>query len=182
MKKLIWISLVIVVVIIGSLAYYRFYTKSFSPESDVYFASEGLKIHVNYSRPFKRGRIIFGGLEPYGKIWRTGANEATCFETNKDLKFGDKVLPAGTYSLWAIPREKNWTIIFNTEYGQWGVNYNKMANKDPKNDVLSVEAPVRVVSDDKAFEQFTIAVEKADEDMEIILAWDKTLVALPFSK
>ena len=186
MKKLLLITGVLLLVLVGVLAYTRFfYTKSFSPESDVNFEADGLKIHINYSRPYKKGRLIFGekgqnALVPYGKVWRTGANEATVFETSKDLNIKGKALKAGTYSFWTMPGQQNWTIIFNSEYGQWGVDFNGLSNRDPKNDVLTVEVPS--VIQDKEFEQFTISVEKMGEDMEMILLWDKTLVAIPISK
>lgn len=186
MKKLLVITGVVLLVIVGLLGYWRFfYTKSFSPESDTNFESGGIKIHFNYSRPHKKNRLIFGPrqespLVPYGVVWRTGANEATVFECNQDIKIKGNTLKAGTYSFWTIPDVQTWTLIFNTEYGQWGVDSYNQANRDPKNDVLSVQVPA--VLQDKEFEQFTIAVEKMGEEMEIILLWDKTLVSVPFSK
>ena len=87
MKKLLLITGIVLLIIVGFLGYLRFfYTKSFSPESDVNFEADGLKVHFNYSRPYKKGRLIFGepgqnALVAYGKVWRTGANEATIFET-----------------------------------------------------------------------------------------------------
>ena len=186
MKKLLFITGVVLLIVVGVLAYFRFfYTKSFSPESDVNLEADGLKIHFNYSRPYKKGRLIFGpqsqnALVPYGKVWRTGANEATVFESNQDLKFNGKTLKAGNYSFWTIPDVQSWTIIFNSEYGQWGVDFNGLSNRDQKNDVLSVVVPA--VTHDKEFEQFTISLEKMGEDLQIILLWDKTLVAIPFSK
>jgi len=185
MKKLLLITGVVLVILIGVLAYYRFfYEKSFSPESDVNFESNDLKIHVNYNRPYKKGRLIFGeqsagALVPFGKVWRTGANEATVFETNRDLKIKGQTLKKGAYSFWTIPGEQTWTIIFNSEYGQWGIDYNGVANRDPKNDVVTITVPA--VLQDKEFEQFTISVEKMAEEMEIILLWDKTLVAIPLA-
>jgi len=185
MKKLLIITGVALLILVGVLAYYRFfYAKSFSPESDISFGANGLQIHVNYNRPFKKGRLIFGeqkdgALVPFGKVWRTGANEATVFETNQDLKIKGQTLKAGNYSFWAIPGEQTWTIIFNSEYGQWGIDYNGLANRDPKNDILTVT--VTAVQQDKEFEQFTIQFEGAGDEMEMILLWDKTLVAIPFS-
>ena len=172
---------IILVIILGVLSYFRvYYTKSFSPEDQVKFEDGGLKISVIYNRPSRKGRVIFGGLEPYGEVWRTGANEATTFETNKDLTFGNKTLKAGKYSLWTIPGEQTWTILFNSEYGQWGVGFNGEANRNPANDVLSVDA--QSVSIEKEFEQFTIAINNnMGEEYELTLIWDKTLVALPFS-
>lgn len=180
MKKFLLILSVILVIILGVLTYFRvYYTKSFSPEEQVKFENADLSVQVVYNRPSKKGRIIFGELVPYGKVWRTGANEATTFETNKDLSFGDKVLKAGKYTLWTIPGEQKWSVIFNSETGQWGVGFNGEANRNAAKDVLSVDAPS--VTIEKEFEQFTIAIEKSGEDMELTFIWDKTLVALPFT-
>jgi hypothetical protein len=186
MKKLLLITGVALLILLGVLGYYRFfYAKSFSPESDVNFEANGLKIHVNYNRPYKKGRLIFGGekdgaLVPFGKVWRTGANEATVFETNRDIKIKDQTLKAGTYSFWTIPGEQTWTVLFNSEYGQWGIDYNGVSNRNPKNDVLTVTVPA--VLQDKEFEQFTIQFEGTGDEMEIVLLWDKTLVAIPFGE
>jgi len=181
MKKFLVAFAIIILLIAGALAVFIPYTKSASPEADVTYSADGLSVHVFYNRPFKKNRIIFdsAGLVPFGKVWRTGANEATVFETNKDLTIGGKVLKAGKYSLWALPNAQSWTIIFNSKHGQWGINYNGEANREVENDVLSVEAPVLL--QDKEFEQFTISVEKAGEELELIFIWDKTLVSVPFT-
>jgi Protein of unknown function (DUF2911) len=180
MRKFLLVLGVILVVILGVLTYFRvYYTKSFSPEDQVKFEDGDLKITIVYNRPSKKGRVIFGELVPYDKVWRTGANEATTFETNKDLTFGDKPLKAGKYSLWTIPGEQTWTILFNSESGQWGVGFNGEANRNPAKDVLSVDAPS--VTIDKEVEQFTIEVGNMGEDHELTFIWDKTVVALPFS-
>jgi hypothetical protein len=182
MKKFLLVLSVALIIILGVLTYFRvYYTKSFSPEEKVSFNDGNLQIDVIYNRPFKKGRVIFGENElvPFGKVWRTGANEATVFETNKALKFGDNTLAPGKYSLWTIPNETSWTIIFNSETGQWGVGFNGEANRKTENDVLSVDAPV--VSIEKEFEQFTISIEESDDDLELTFIWDKTLVAVPFS-
>jgi len=95
-------------------------------------------ITIDYSSPSVKGRKIWGELVPYGKEWRAGANEATIFETTAPIKVEGKDLPAGKYSLFAIPGEKEWTIIFNSETGQWGVKKGGVANLDRSKDVLSV--------------------------------------------
>ena len=180
MKKFLLVLGFILVIILGVLTYFRvYYTKSFSPEDQVKFVDGDLKITVVYNRPFKKGRVIFGELVPYGKVWRTGANEATSFETSKDLSFGDKTLKAGKYSLWTVPDEQSWTIIFNAEYGQWGVGFNGEANRDPVQDAVVVDVPAVLI--EKEIEQFTISVEKMGEDHELTFIWDKTVVALPFT-
>jgi hypothetical protein len=154
-------------------------TKSFSPEDNVVFHHDDLTIKVFYNRPYKKGREIFGKLVPYGKVWRTGANEATTFETTKDLKIEGKILRKGIYSLWTIPGPDKWTIIFNSEHGQWGINSEGEANRSPDRDVLTVE--IAALHQEKEFEQFTIAFNMTGEEAEMVLLWDKTLVAMPFS-
>ncbi|HEY5746248.1 MAG TPA: DUF2911 domain-containing protein [Chryseolinea sp.] len=95
-------------------------------------------VTIDYSSPSVKGRKIWGELVPYGKAWRAGANEATIFETSSAIKVEGKDLPAGKYSLFAIPGEKEWTIIFNSETGQWGVKKGGDANLDRTKDVLAV--------------------------------------------
>lgn len=99
-------------------------------------------ITINYSSPSVKGRPVWttATLAPYGKPWRLGANEATIFETDKEVKIEGKTLAAGKYSLFAIPGEKEWTFIFNSETGQWGIKRSGEANFDPTKNVLSVTA------------------------------------------
>lgn len=183
MKKFLIFSIVGIVVIVALLAVIGYMdtlkTKSFSPEGEAVFKKDDLTVKVFYNRPYKKGREIFGALVPYNKVWRTGANESTTFETNKDLIIEGKTLKAGKYSLWTIPGPESWTVIFNSEYGQWGINSKAEANRDPARDVLKVN--VLAVQQNQVFEQFTISFEKTGEDAEMVLIWDKTLVAVPFS-
>jgi hypothetical protein len=183
MKKFITFSVIAVAVIIvlawTLLFFMRKQTKSHSPEEIATYADGDLKIDVVYNRPFKKERLIFGGLVPYDTTWRTGANEATTFETNKDLRFEGKALPKGKYTLWTIPRKDTWTVIFNSEFGQWGVNFEGQANRDPDRDVLKIDVPA--VTSQQPFEQFTISFEKTGENAEMVLLWDTVVVAVPFS-
>jgi hypothetical protein len=91
-------------------------------------------ITIAYSSPSVKGRTIWGELVPYGKVWRAGANEATTFETDKDVKVEDKTLPAGKYAFFVIPNEKEWTVIFNKTANQWGA-----FKYDEKQDALRVD-------------------------------------------
>jgi hypothetical protein len=183
MKKFIIVAGVAValLIILGFVAkfFVKQHNKSFSPEDEVTYTSGDLTIRVFYNRPFKKGREIFGGLVPYGEVWRTGANEATTFETNKDLLIEGRNLKKGKYTLWTIPGEETWNIIFNSEYGQWGIGSDGQANRNPEKDVLAID--VLAVQQERVFEQFTISFEKVGEDAEMVLIWDKTVVALPFS-
>ena len=95
-------------------------------------------ITIDYSSPSVKGRKIFGGLLPYGKTWRAGANEATTFTTDKDITVEGKKLPAGKYSFFATPGENEWTIFINSETGQPGVKQGGDANMDPAKTVLTV--------------------------------------------
>lgn len=172
-------ALTIALLIVG-VKYMRLsQTKSFSPEDFVVFHQDDLTIRVFYNRPYKKGREIFGKLVPYGKVWRTGANESTTFEVNKDISIEGHILKAGKYSLWTIPGEETWSIIFNSEYGQWGVNSDGESNRNPERDVLTVD--VMTLTQSREFEQFTIAFERTGEEAEMVLIWDKTLVAVPIS-
>ena len=183
MKKFFIFSLIGIAAIAAIVAFIGFMqlknTKSFSPEEEVEFHQGDLAIKVFYNRPSKKEREIFGGLVPYDQVWRTGANEATTFETSNDLMIEGQTLKAGKYSLWTIPRETTWTIIFNSEHGQWGLNSKGEANRNPEMDVLTVD--VHAVKQEQEFEQFTIAFEKTGEDAEMVLIWDTTLVSVPFT-
>ena len=98
----------------------------------------GATITINYSSPAVKGRKIWGELVPYDKVWRAGANEATIFQNDKNITVEGKSLPAGKYSLYAIPGEKEWVIILNSKTGQWGVNMDGSTTEASANDVLRV--------------------------------------------
>jgi hypothetical protein len=104
-------------------------------------------ITINYSSPSVKGRKIFGGILPYDKLWRAGANEATMFETSKDIVVEGKKLPAGKYSFFATPGEKEWKIFFNSETGQWGDKKDGSANMDPAKTVLEVTVKPKKTSE-----------------------------------
>jgi hypothetical protein len=95
-------------------------------------------VTINYSSPAVKGRQVLGGLVPYDKIWRAGANEATTFETDKDIMVEGKKLPAGKYSLFVQASENEWIFIFNSQTGMWGIKRGGDANLDRANDVLTV--------------------------------------------
>jgi hypothetical protein len=109
-----------------------------SPRESASGSINGATIKIDYGSPSVKGRKIWGGLVPYDKIWRTGANPVTEIETSKDLKIEGKPLPAGKYSIFTIPGEKEWKVIFNSETGQWGIKDDGSANDDQAKDVLTV--------------------------------------------
>lgn len=99
----------------------------------------GANVTIVYSSPSVKGRVIWGGLVPYDKVWRAGANEATIIETDKDLVVEGKKLPAGKYSLYAIPGEKEWQFIINSQTGQWGIERSGETTRNPEKDVVVVK-------------------------------------------
>jgi hypothetical protein len=156
----------------------RKYTKSFSPEAVAETAQNGVKIKVTYGKPSKKGRLIFGreqdkALLAYGKVWRTGANEATLIEFPEDVILAGKPVKAGTYSLFSVPGQSNWNIILNSETGQWGTEYN-----DGKN-VLKVEVPIRIRQ--SVQEIFNIYFEEIPNGVNMVLSWDQTEALVPFT-
>ncbi|HEV7333368.1 MAG TPA: DUF2911 domain-containing protein [Flavisolibacter sp.] len=136
-------------------------------------ASEPLVARVIYSRPQKEGRTIFGGLVQYGEVWRFGANEATEIELYRDVRINNKKLPKGRYTLYAIPTEKTWTVIFNKDTDIWGA-----FKYDEKKDVLRVSVPVQKMDD--PVDMFSIAFSKANSGADMMIAWDEAFVTLPF--
>ena len=121
-----------------------------SPPAKVTGKIGSATITIDYSSPSVKGRKIFGGLLPYGTVWRAGANEATLIQTDKDIKVEGKSLPAGKYSLFATPGETEWAIIFNSETGQWGDKEGGAANLDPAKNVLTVKVkPIKSALNEK---------------------------------
>jgi hypothetical protein len=131
-------------------------------------------VKITYGRPHKRGRGIFGDttLVPYGEVWRTGANEATEITITGDIEIAGNEVKAGTYTVFTIPEEDSWTILLNSELGQWGAyNYNEDF------DVLRFTVPTS--STDVVYEPFTIEFEQHDSTTNILMMWDKTKVEIP---
>jgi hypothetical protein len=137
--------------------------KPLSPKETVKAKIGGTNVEIVYSRPSSRGRTMIGGNEPYGQVWRTGANEATTIEFDKAVKIQGKDLPAGKYALFTIPGEKEWTIIFNKEHKQWGA-YNYKQSEDALRVTVPAKKPKSFV------ETLTISVEKDD----VIVAWENS--------
>lgn len=127
-------------------------------------------VTIAYSRPAVRERTVFGELVPFGELWRTGANEATTFRISHDASIGGKALPAGTYALFTIPGETEWTVLWNSEAEQWG-GFNRDADKD----VLSISVPVTKASHQENFEIAFAAVSAAQTT--VTLRWAETSVA-----
>ena len=175
------IIVLLLLVTLGIFAYAYFNTdlfkKRLSPKDTVEFRLNDLELEVFYNRPSKRERVIFGGLVPYDNVWRTGANEATTFETNQNLKIGTDSLSAGLYTLWTIPSENSWTVIFNSMQYPWGVDDTMQPMRQEQYDVISIDVPVEKL--ENIVEQFTIAFDNSTDNLSLTMAWDKTKITVP---
>ncbi|MFZ0489791.1 MAG: DUF2911 domain-containing protein [Salegentibacter sp.] len=130
---------------------------------------------VIYSRPQKRDREVFGKLVPYGEVWRTGANEATELTLYKDMTVADKLIKAGNYTLYTIPKEKEWTIILNKKTNTWGA-YEYAQEQD----IARITVPVRKV--DNSIEALSMAFEPMPDGSgaNLLIGWDDRYVKVPF--
>jgi hypothetical protein len=143
-----------------------------SPDATVIQFVGVTEISIDYSSPGVKGRKIWGGLVPYGEVWRTGANEATEITITKAIKIAGNTLKAGTYTLFTIPHEDRWTIILNSELGQWGAyNYNE------KFDVLRFDIPTTTI--ETVYEPFTIGFDQKARSADLVMMWDRTKVTIP---
>ncbi len=178
-KVLKWVLISILSLVVLAYAGFKFaqyQTKKHSPEARVEFQQNGQTLTVNYCRPYKKDRDIFGGLIPYGEVWRTGANEATTFTSSSDVKVGGKLLPKGQYTLWTIPNDTAWGVIFNTQMYGWGVNFDAKASREKQYDALTVNVPVEYLND--IVDQFTISFEETNR-VNMVLEWDDVKVRVP---
>ena len=151
MKKLILVCLFAIG--FGVLANAQAPKKRLSPKDSVSVkTNSGVNLKIVYGRPSLRGREITT-VVPFGKVWRTGANEATVFQIDKDVRIGGKNLPAGKYSLYTIPGKTSTVLIFNKLWNQWGTQY------DESNDFMRVEVPTKM--DAKQVEELTISLKKS---------------------
>lgn len=145
-----------------------------SPRDTVRATAGGASLLVDYSRPAKRGRAIFGStIVPWGEVWRTGANAATQFRTDKALDFGALTLPAGFYTLWTIPSTSGWKLLINSQTGQWGTAH------DATKDLFQLDMNVSTLA--QPVERFTISVMPSAQGGVINLDWDTTRASIPFT-
>ncbi len=147
------------------------------PDTATFSFSDGKKITINYSRPSVKGRKIYApdGLVPFGKVWRTGANEATTFVTDTPLMIGNTNVPAGSYTLYTIPDKSGWKLIINKQTGQWGTQY------DESKDLARVD--MAVAQTPSPVEQFTIHFEpKGGKTVTLMMDWETTRASVDMTE
>jgi hypothetical protein len=134
----------------------------------------GKTIKTDYSSPRMRGRTIYGDLVPYGRVWRTGANEATTFVTSADVLVGGATVPAGSYTIFTIPNPDKWTLIISKGTGEWGTEY-----PGPDKDLARVE--IKVSKLPSSVENFTIAYDKSASGCTLQMDWETTRASVEIS-
>lgn len=178
LKRLV---IILAVVAVGLFLYSHFveniFSKRLSPKDAVKFELNDTKLEVLYNRPYKKGRQVFGALVPYDKVWRTGANEATTFTSNKNLIVDGVSVPKGVYTLWTIPNDSVWKVFFNTKQYEWGVDDHMEPMREPKYDLVDIDVPV--IHLEKSVEQFTIAFDNTTDNLKMTMAWDQTKIEIP---
>src|SRR5580700_1912786 len=127
--------------------------------------SDGKTINIAYSSPRAKGRKIFGGLVPYGQVWRTGANDATTFVTDANLSVGGKDVPAASYTIFTVPNADKWTLIINKKTGEWGIPYKYESDELARVDMKISKLPSPV-------ENFTISYVKSGSGCTLQLDWE----------
>ncbi len=142
--------------------------------------SDGKTIKMDYSSPRAKGRKIFGtasdkALVPFGEIWRTGANEATTFVTTTNLTVGGKEVPAGSYTIFTIPKADAWTLVISKKTGEWGTEY-----PGEKEDLVRV--PMTVAKTSGPVENFTIAFEQGGKKCTLRMEWENTRASVEIAE
>jgi len=144
-----------------------------SPRDTARATVGGANLLVDYGRPHKRGREIFGNVVPWGQVWRTGANAATQLRTDRDLVVAGLSVPAGTYTLWTLPTQAGWQLIVNSQTGQWGTAYDSLRDLG--------RVPLTVGTLAEPVEVFTISVDAQGQGGVLSFTWDRTRVTIPFT-
>jgi hypothetical protein len=136
---------------------------------------DGATITVNYSSPRAKGRKVFGGLVPYGEVWRLGANEATTFLTSSGVTVGSTKVPAGSYTLFAVPNADKWTLVISKKTGEWGVPYPGTDSDFARVDMKASKLP-------SAAENFTILFDKTGSGCTLRAEWETSRASVDITK
>lgn len=182
MKKLVFIVLLSLLAAGIRAQDVKFPALDTSPADIVYYPLNAAKakdktlplIKVVYSRPAKKGREIFGVLEQFGKVWRTGANENTEIRFYRPVVIGSKKIKAGTYSLFVIPNKDKWTVIINKQTDKWGA-----FTYDANLDVVRTDVDVKAL--DKPLEVLSITFTTQATGASMVIGWDRSSIDLPIT-
>lgn len=178
LKKILFGLGALVLLFVLYVVYALFIATPVSPPDTVEYSNQGLEITIDYSRPYKKGRVIFGteadsALQSYGQYWRLGANDATEITVNQDVLFGGQPLNAGSYRMYAVPGAESFKVTLNSETGVFFA----FSEPDYDLDIMSVDAPVTRQS--SVTEQFTINIANDGSGARIDFIWDDVLFSVP---
>jgi hypothetical protein len=171
-KNILWVMGGMVLVFACFVIYTLATTRNHSPAEIAQFKGTDFTISIEYCRPFKKGRNIFGDLLPYDTYWRTGANEPTIVSFSKSFVFGNQKLSAGKYRLYSIPRADEWEVVLNSETEKWGAF-------EPDYSLDVARMTVATQSTKTCVEQFLIDIKPTASGLAINMSWDQTKVILP---
>lgn len=174
-KRIVIILAVLGIGVYVAMKFMKSQTKQASPEVEQTYTVGDLTAVIHYSRPSKKGREIFGSLVPYGKVWRTGANEATTISFNEPITFGGTAVPAGTYTLWSTPGADQWSVYLNKKMYGWGIDFDGNAMRDPMEDIAAAKVIPKTLT--TPVEQLTIGIGPTPPTL--IIEWDLTRVEVP---
>lgn len=149
--------------------------KVLSPHTSAMVMIDDAHIHIDYSSPGVRGRIIFGGLVGYDNVWQTGAHNATWIETNKDLTIDGEILPAGKYGFFTIPSKGDWTVMINKNWDQHGKD-----EYDEKDDVIRFKVTPKISEDIQEHLEYKVT-KTGDNSGTISMNWEKATIEFPFT-
>lgn len=147
--------------------------KAGSPHVRSEWTIDGAAISIEYGRPYLKGRTVGKTVAPYGQVWRTGADEATTLKTDKPLKFGSLAVPAGTYTLFTVPGQKEWQLVINKDTGQWGTDYVEGLDLG--------RVPMTVGTTSAPVEQVTFAIDDTPTGGTLRVEWGTTRASVPFT-
>ncbi|MEP5254001.1 MULTISPECIES: DUF2911 domain-containing protein [Winogradskyella] len=176
-RLLILLSILALGLLLYSVYVENIFSPRLSPKDTAKITLNDLDLTVEYNRPSKRDRVVFGALVPFDEVWRTGANEATTFETNKPLLINGIELKRGKYTIWTVPMKDQWKVMFNSKQYEWGVNEKMEPMWDPNYDALEIIVPAQSL--DVTVERFTIAFDNKTGHLKLTMAWDNTLIEVP---
>jgi len=137
--------------------------------------SDGKSVKIDYSSPRAKSRKIFGGLVPYGQVWRTGANESTTFVTDSAVNVGGQNVPAGSYTIFTVPEADKWTLVISKKTGEWGTDY-----PGPSEDLARI--PMTVSKTAAPVENFTLGFDQSGNNCTLHMEWENTRASIDLTK
>ncbi len=162
------LTYIILAVVTSAIAFAQDAGKKPSPPANAQCKfSDGKTVTIDYSSPRAKGRKIYGGLVPYGEVWRTGANDATTFVPTADVTVGGKNVPAGSYTIFTVPNQDKWALIVNKKTGEWGIPYKYQDDELLRTDMTVSKTPSMV-------ENFTISFDQKGDSCTVNMDWENT--------